>query len=103
MDWMVLAENAMEPCSDADGRLFYAHALPEPRRVGGLAGARRSPVIEYFTRPFEEIDTWSVSGTRSWESSGVLRLRRCVISEQNPHRGYVILLDFLSPVKYAVL
>jgi hypothetical protein len=32
LDWVVLAENAMEPCSDADNGLIDIDAISESRR-----------------------------------------------------------------------
>jgi hypothetical protein len=54
---MALAENALEPCSDADAGLFYPDTLPESRWFIGNAGALRGAVTEYLTGAFKEVDT----------------------------------------------
>ena len=96
---MAVAENALEPCSDANSGLFYAHAHPESHRFICLARTRRSTVIECITHTLEEVDTISVSRIQSWETCRVVRWR--VVYAQYSHLGYV--LDLLAPVKYAVL
>jgi hypothetical protein len=54
---MALAENAMEPCLDADNRLIDIDPIPESRWFSGHTRARRSAVVKCFTCTFEEVDT----------------------------------------------